>query len=100
MKRSLLSGSEIVRWGLVLLGVVAVSSTGCSSPSVAKYPYCLMTEDGQRDCRYASLEQCEVSRAGVGGSCDPSPYYTGGAPAPASSGATRGPISGAPRGGR
>jgi hypothetical protein len=68
------------RWGLAVLSALAMSglSAGCSSPSVAKYPYCLMTSDGERDCRYASLEQCEVTRAGVGGSCDQSPYYTGG----------------------
>jgi hypothetical protein len=71
----------MLRWGLAVVGAIVVSglSTGCSSPSVAKYPYCLMTNDGERDCRYASLEQCEVTRAGVGGSCDPSPYYAGGA---------------------
>jgi hypothetical protein len=69
------------RWGLAALGAGVLSvSAGCSAPSVAKYQYCLMTMDGERDCRYASLEQCEVSRAGVGGSCDPSPYYQGPAP--------------------
>jgi uncharacterized protein DUF3551 len=70
----------MLRWGLAALGacVAAATTAGCSAPSVAKYQYCLMTNDGERDCRYASLEQCEVSRAGVGGSCDPSPYYTGG----------------------
>jgi hypothetical protein len=69
----------MLRWGLAIVGALAMSglSAGCSSPSVAKYPYCLMTENGERDCRYASLEQCEVTRAGVGGSCNPSPYYTG-----------------------
>jgi hypothetical protein len=70
------------RWGLAALGtcVAAAATAGCSAPSVAKYQYCLMTNDGERDCRYTSREQCEVSRAGVGGSCDPSPYYTGPAP--------------------
>ena len=69
----------MVRWGLAALGVALMAGlwAGCSNPSVAKYPYCLMTMDGERDCRYASLEQCEISRAGTGGSCDASPYYKG-----------------------
>jgi Protein of unknown function (DUF3551) len=69
----------MLRWGLAALGLALIAGlwTGCSSPSVAKYPYCLMTMDGERDCRYASLEQCEISRAGAGGSCSPSPYYKG-----------------------
>jgi hypothetical protein len=73
---------RMLRLGLAMLGVLGASglSSGCSSPSVAKYPYCLMTMDGERDCRYASREECEVTRSGVGGSCDPSPYYTGAAP--------------------
>jgi hypothetical protein len=72
----------MVRWGLGALGVALFAGlwAGCSSPSVAKYPYCLMTMDGERDCRYASLEQCEISRAGTGGSCDASPYYKGSTP--------------------
>ena len=70
----------MLRFGLAVVGVSALLS-GCSSPSVAKYPYCLMTTNGERDCRYASLEQCELSRAGTGGSCDPSPYYNGSPPA-------------------
>ena len=75
----LTAGSAIMwRWALAALGAGLLSAlAGCSAPSVAKYPYCLMTQDGERDCRYASLEQCEISRAGVGGSCNPSPYYTG-----------------------
>jgi hypothetical protein len=82
-----------LRWGLALLGALGASglSSGCSSPSVAKYPYCLMTEDGERDCRYASLEECLVTRAGVGGSCNPSPYYTGAAPSGPQAGRGSGP---------
>ncbi len=38
-------------------------------------PWCLRTTDGGYDCGYASQRQCEISRAGVGGSCDPNPAY-------------------------
>jgi Protein of unknown function (DUF3551) len=89
---------QMLRWGLAILGALAVSglSAGCSSPSVAKYPYCLMTQDGERDCRYASLDECEVTRAGIGGSCSPSPYYTG----PTPQGSQSVPPPGPPRGKR
>jgi len=72
----------MLRWGLAALGVALIAGlcAGCANPSVAKYPYCLNTMDSERDCRYASLEQCEISRAGTGGSCDASPYYKGSTP--------------------
>lgn len=38
--------------------------------------WCLRTNDGGGDCGFATLQQCLVSRAGVGGSCDPNPFYT------------------------
>jgi hypothetical protein len=45
-------------------------------------PWCLDTMSGDIDCGFATLEQCHISRAGVGGSCDPNPFYQ---PAPTSS---------------
>jgi hypothetical protein len=38
-------------------------------------PWCLRTMSEDSDCGYATFEQCNVSRAGVGGSCDPNPFY-------------------------
>ncbi len=38
--------------------------------------WCLNTTDGgPYDCGYATLQQCQISRSGVGGSCDPNPRY-------------------------
>jgi len=38
--------------------------------------WCLSNPDGgPYDCGYATLQQCLVSRQGVGGSCDPNPRY-------------------------
>ncbi len=43
-------------------------------------PWCLRTPDGGYECGYASQRQCEISRAGVGGSCDSNPAYVEAAP--------------------
>jgi hypothetical protein len=38
--------------------------------------WCLRSAAQGEDCGYATLEQCQVSRGGVGGSCDPNPRYS------------------------
>jgi hypothetical protein len=44
--------------------------------AMSRGAWCLNTTDGgPYDCGYASLQQCQVARSGVGGSCNPNPRY-------------------------
>jgi hypothetical protein len=44
-------------------------------------PWCLHTMTEIEDCGFATFEQCDISRSGVGGSCDPNPRYVAEPPA-------------------
>ncbi len=39
-------------------------------PGIASAQYCLLDESGGRSCGIPTLQQCEQSRIGVGGSCE------------------------------
>ncbi len=39
-------------------------------PSVAAAQYCMIDDSGGRTCGIATLQQCEQTRSGVGGSCE------------------------------
>ena len=47
----------------VILFLVAV-------PQAALAQYCMLDDSGGRTCGIATLQQCEQTRAGVGGSCE------------------------------
>lgn len=50
---------------LFLLLLLAIPRTAMSQP------YCMMDTSGGRTCGIATLQQCEATRAGVGGTCVP-----------------------------
>lgn len=41
-----------------------------AGPGAALAQYCLLDESGGRSCGIPTLQQCEQSRIGVGGSCE------------------------------
>lgn len=44
--------------------------------AMSRGAWCLNPPDGgPYDCGYATMQQCQISRAGVGGSCNPNPRY-------------------------
>ncbi len=52
-----------------------------------EYPWCAQYSgdegDGGRNCGFVSVEQCMDTVRGMGGSCEPNPFYTGPAERPA-----------------
>ena len=42
------------------------------------YPWCavLDTGDAAYNCGFVTIEQCRATVSGIGGSCDPNPWYT------------------------
>jgi hypothetical protein len=71
-----------MRSQMVAFLLVAAASLGAiraaSAQSPYSYPYCSVspqTSGSTSACYYASLEQCQATMSGIGGSCYPSPYY-------------------------
>jgi hypothetical protein len=69
----------------VLVGVVVCAVSNAEAGAFNRHhqswlayysPWCLHTSTEIEDCGYATLAQCQVSRSGVGGSCNPNPRYT------------------------
>lgn len=64
------------------LTLIAVASTG-GAAKADPYPWCAIFSGdlgGVRSCYYFTVEQCRATVSGVGGFCQPNPWYTGAAP--------------------
>jgi len=65
-----------------------------AAPTQAQiYPWCAIYSGGMgggTNCGFSTLAQCRVTVSGIGGFCDPNPFYTG----PAESRAVRNRKSG------
>jgi hypothetical protein len=85
------SGRTVVKMVRIVFAVtgILVAVVAASSPATAgaynlheehwlSYysPWCLRSTAEGADCGYATLGQCQVARSGVGGSCDPNPWYS------------------------
>jgi len=45
------------------------------------FPFCMYSVEWggspRYDCSFHTIDQCRASASGLGGSCDPNPYYVG-----------------------
>ena len=56
-------------------GLLAIALTGITTPAVAaKYEYCRTDSSGMRSCSFETLEHCQATSAGRGGSCARDPF--------------------------
>ena len=74
-----------MRWLIGIGGLLALLTAGV--PAHAEFPWfsrdrvtapwCLAhsNRSGQVECSFASFQQCQETRLGVGGSCEPNPAY-------------------------
>ena len=72
---------------LILAGLAAAAAivtanveTASAQPGNPHAPYCLrdgVNGPGTWDCSYYSMNQYRASAHGVGGSCQPNPWYAG-----------------------
>lgn len=71
----------------LLFGIVAAAAGGCSSTISEETrrahlnKWCLSAQTEVLDCSFATFEQCEATRAGVGGTCYTNPRLTEAGPA-------------------
>jgi len=79
----------MTRFNTALFAAIAIAAlTGLARPAAAiEYPWCAQyggeDGDGGRNCGFVSREQCMETIRGMGGFCDPNPFYTGPAERPA-----------------
>ncbi|HEY4774866.1 MAG TPA: DUF3551 domain-containing protein [Xanthobacteraceae bacterium] len=60
---------------IVAAALAIVAGTVRSADAGYRYPWCLYTMADMSECTFMTLEQCNLSRAGVGGTCYQNPRY-------------------------
>ncbi len=68
--------------GIILLAAMALSPMGAPAAHADPYKWCahLRDPDGGEignECYYFTLKQCRDTISGIGGSCEPNPFYDG-----------------------
>jgi hypothetical protein len=66
-----------LRAGL-LLAAIALPAVPAAAQQPIYYPWCANyggMGGGGTNCGFSTLEQCRANVSGIGGSCDPNPFY-------------------------
>jgi len=69
--------------GTVLLAALALSVLSTSAAHADPYKWCahILDPDGggeiANECYYVTLKQCRDTISGIGGTCEPNPFYDG-----------------------
>lgn len=70
-----------ISWATVLLAVLALSPVLGPAAHADPYKWCahLFDRDGEyaNECYYLTLKQCRDTISGIGGTCEPNPFYDG-----------------------
>jgi hypothetical protein len=68
----------------ILMALTALAALAAFTPTSAyadQYKWCAeyggMEGGGGRNCGFVTLEQCRATISGIGGWCEPNPFYTG-----------------------
>ena len=66
-----------------LFALSALAAVVLSAPSAARaqiyYPWCAVyggRSGGGTNCGFSTIEQCRATVSGIGGFCQPNPFYT------------------------
>jgi hypothetical protein len=65
--------SKLMTASAAALGTLAFMAI--AAPAAYAGEYCSINTSGMRGCGYSSLEQCQASTSGTGGTCMRDPYY-------------------------
>jgi hypothetical protein len=70
-----------MRYLVLLAAAMIVSADRVEAASI--YPWCAhyMMGNAPQNCGFSTLEQCRLTVAGIGGSCEFNPYYAASPPA-------------------
>lgn len=61
---------------MITASAAALAFVAMAMPTAQAGEYCNTNTSGMRGCGYTSMEQCQASNSGVGGTCSRDPYYT------------------------
>ena len=63
---------------MVLVSVAVIVVTGALGGPVhaREYPWCARYDWTTRNCGFVSFQQCLATISGIGGRCEPNPFYT------------------------
>ena len=76
-KGVLLSGAELMR-KMILVGLATGLLLQADAPAQAReYPWCARYDWTTRNCGFVSFQQCLATIHGIGGRCEPNPFYRG-----------------------
>ena len=67
---------------MAAVAVLVMPAAGMADP----YKWCAVysgKDDGVSNCGFVTIEQCRATISGMGGFCEPNPFYTGPAERPA-----------------
>jgi len=73
----------------LLAGTIVAAAAVVLMPAAGKadpYKWCAVYSgdmDGGTNCGFVTIEQCRATVSGIGGFCNPNPFYTGPAERPA-----------------
>jgi Protein of unknown function (DUF3551) len=57
------------------VALAALALVAIATPAARAGEFCSTNTSGMRGCGYTSLEQCQASMSGVGGTCARDPFY-------------------------
>jgi len=62
---------------IVLVAAALTIAASVDSASAATYPWCAhyMMGNAPQNCGFSTLEQCRMTVAGIGGTCEFNPFY-------------------------
>ncbi len=65
----------------ILAAITSISATPAGAE--IEYPWCAQygggAMGGGRNCGFSTIEQCRATVSGIGGFCEPNPFYPGSA---------------------
>ncbi len=68
----------------MVIFVLPLAPTPSNAQNYDPYPWCAqyggMGGGGGRNCGFVTWEQCQAAISGVGGYCEPNPFFTGPGP--------------------
>jgi hypothetical protein len=62
---------------ILLFAVLLVPALTGTAAEAREYPWCARYDWTTRNCGFVSFQQCLATISGIGGRCEPNPFYKG-----------------------
>jgi hypothetical protein len=70
-----------MRSGIIVLATIAAAMMATPAAHADPYKWCAVYAgnrgDGGTNCGFVTYQQCLATISGIGGHCEPNPFYTG-----------------------